>query len=90
MPRCFLRDGLTLNPKYSLVRNIGLDGSGVHCEELDSFGAVLSDRPLSVEGGSLERNSVAYREIGKFLSTQSRAAWRVRQLIKKVLPWLVA
>lgn len=30
----FLADGLCLNPKRSLVRNIGLDGSGIHYNDI--------------------------------------------------------
>ena len=31
----FLNDGLFLYPQYSFVDNIGLDGSGVHCEPIN-------------------------------------------------------
>lgn len=31
------RQGLCINPYRSLIRNIGLDGSGVHCGETDDF-----------------------------------------------------
>ena len=32
----FLRDGLVLYPKRTLVRNLGFDGSGVHCHDDDT------------------------------------------------------
>lgn len=39
----FRRDGLTLYPRKSLVRNIGFDGSGVHCKNLGNDELLLDD-----------------------------------------------
>jgi hypothetical protein len=44
----FLADKLTLYPGRSLVRNIGVDGTGEHCSETNVFDCELSDRPISV------------------------------------------
>jgi len=38
----FLNDRLTLYPARSLVRNIGFDGSGTHCDSTDVFNAEQS------------------------------------------------
>jgi hypothetical protein len=37
----FMSDGLSLHPKNSLVKNIGHDGSGVHCSENKFFNSKL-------------------------------------------------
>jgi len=39
----FLRKGLVLFPAYSLVENIGLDDSGVHCSATKDYDVKLSD-----------------------------------------------
>lgn len=44
----FLADMLTLYPGKSLVRNIGLDGSGEHCDVSDVFDSVLFEDELKV------------------------------------------
>ena len=80
----FLRDGLTLNPKYSLVRNIGLDGSGEHCEELDSYEAAVSKRPLKVDVEKLEPDPEAHRQISQFLALQSGTLWRFKRWFRRI------
>lgn len=46
----FLRQKLSLYPAQSLVRNIGIDGSGVHCADwrIDPFSVELADAPVPV------------------------------------------
>lgn len=44
----FLADKLTLYPGRSLVRNIGIDGSGTHCGESDSHDVELSKTPIDL------------------------------------------
>jgi hypothetical protein len=44
----FLRNMVCLYPGISLVRNIGLDGSGTHCEATDSAPASISYDPLTI------------------------------------------
>jgi hypothetical protein len=44
----FLADKLTLYPGVSLVRNIGVDGTGEHCSATSSFDCELSSRPISL------------------------------------------
>lgn len=40
----FLEDQYTLYPTQSLVQNIGMDGTGVHCDDTDYFDAPLSSK----------------------------------------------
>jgi len=45
---CFLAERYTLHPGRSMVRNIGLDYSGEHCEPSCALEAVLTDNPLPI------------------------------------------
>ena len=51
----FLRQMLTLYPACSLVRNIGIDGSGVHCADwkIDPYWVELADEPIRVDQAPL-------------------------------------
>ncbi len=40
--RVILDEGVCINPYDSLIRNIGLDGSGVHCGDTDQYDVKLS------------------------------------------------
>jgi len=66
----FLRGGLTLWPKYSLVRNIGLDGSGTNCHSIDDFDVETLDEPLSVRGVPVRHNNAAYDAMVSFFRAQ--------------------
>jgi hypothetical protein len=41
----FLKEGLCLHPANSLVRNIGMDGTGVNCGASDAYDVGLGDTP---------------------------------------------
>jgi len=45
----FLQNKLTLYPGRSLVRNIGLDSSGVHCNSTDSFDIEITNNPVTLQ-----------------------------------------
>lgn len=45
----FLNDMVTLYPGRSLVRNIGHDNSGVHCNKTNQFDVCLSESEIKVE-----------------------------------------
>ncbi|MBF0123430.1 MAG: glycosyltransferase [Candidatus Omnitrophica bacterium] len=84
----FLEDLLTLNPGVSLVRNIGLDGSGTHCGIGSSFVGMLADRPIHLERIAVEECRMArwglvsyYRQKGQ--SRFARLGERMRGLWKK-------
>lgn len=46
----FLRQKLSLYPAHSMVRNIGIDGTGVHCAawKIDPFSVELAGEPMTV------------------------------------------
>lgn len=45
----FLQERLTLYPGTSLIRNIGLEGSGTHCGASNAFDVKLAQNPISVK-----------------------------------------
>ena len=45
----FLKNKLTLYPGRSLVRNIGLDSSGVHCDSTDLFDVEIATKPVTLQ-----------------------------------------
>lgn len=61
----FLKDKLTLCPGRSLVCNIGLDASGIHCGSTNSFNAVITNRPIKLTNIPIEENIFVLREIEK-------------------------
>ena len=44
----FLKNKLTLYPKYSLIQNIGMDGTGIHSYQTNKFRVKLRNKPLNL------------------------------------------
>ena len=44
----FLKNKLTLYPKYSLIQNIGMDGTGIHSYHSNKFRVKLRNKPLNL------------------------------------------
>lgn len=61
----FLADKLTLYPGKSLIRNIGLDGTGTHCGDSNSHDVELSPKSLNVKAEP-EADPVAYEAFADF------------------------
>lgn len=66
----FLKGGLTLYPRASLVSNIGFDGSGTHCASEQTADA-LSDSEIT-QFPSVELNTVVTRQVFDHLRLQNR------------------
>ncbi len=62
----FLRGKLTLHPHVSVVRNIGLDGSGTHCAPTSSWESETSSGRLDLEGIDREHSDEALAEYARF------------------------
>jgi hypothetical protein len=63
----FLRDGLTLNPAFSLINNIGHDGTGVHSGKNNMYSVNISQQPVSKFPDQITEHPEAYAFIKKFL-----------------------
>jgi hypothetical protein len=79
----FLNDKLTLYSGRSLVHNIGMDGSGVHCSVTNTFSSQVANTPIVFNPISIEENLPVKQEIAKFFK-QTRLSLPVR-IIRKVL-----
>lgn len=78
---CFVRDLLTLYPGQSLVENIGLDGSGVHCPAGDSSiasGSFQWREPPAVEESNEAREQFK-RYFARYLGFWSRLGQLARR-----------
>lgn len=82
----FLKDRLTLYPGRSLVRNIGIDESGTHCETTDKYDTDVSREPVRIERITLKENRAA-REAFKtfFRSLQSSLFQRALARINRMM-----
>ncbi len=81
----FLAGRLTLYPGRSLVRNIGLDGSGVHCGRTPLLDSSLSETPIDLSQVPVEP-SVAAREAFREHFRETRSGTmrsRLRDLLRR-------
>lgn len=65
---CFLKNKLHLFPGVSLVRQIGIDGSGTHCTTTDSTYDLmkLCMSPINIKDIKVEENIIMYNIFTKF------------------------
>ncbi len=63
----FLRDGLVLYPKTSLIRNIGHDGSGMNCIEIEDFKKQEIAEKVNIKKIPLIENERARRGVTRFM-----------------------
>ncbi len=64
----FAAKGLCLYPGQSLVQNIGMDGSGMHCRASSQFDICLSESAAWHFSDQIEESPVARNEIRSFFS----------------------
>jgi len=69
----FLQEKLTLYPGCSLVHNIGLDGSGVHCSGDSAYTGSLAACPVRVGGIEVTENQLAREAIVNFYRRTRRS-----------------
>jgi hypothetical protein len=62
----FLAGKLTLYPNRSFVQNIGLDGSGTHCDENMDFDVKISQVPQSLDKVIVQESAEGYQAYSKF------------------------
>jgi len=72
----FLRSGLSLHPRVSFVKNIGHDGSGVHCgESLDFDTELASVYPIKFESKS-DESPIARQALIEYFNSVKSPLWR--------------
>lgn len=80
----FLKNGLTLFPQKSLVNNIGLEGSGVHCPASDFAGSEITETEVQ-HFSSVEPNAAVERSVEAYLHGKRERG--MRAFIKRGLGW---
>ncbi|AEJ61879.1 sugar transferase [Spirochaeta thermophila DSM 6578] len=78
----FQHQGLCLNPSVSYVKNIGLDGSGMHCGHTHWFDTSLNMKKEIDFPSMIEENSLAVARIKRFY--RQRRGSLFLQIVRKV------
>lgn len=79
----FLNDWLCLFPKYSLVENIGFDGSGIHCAASNEYKTQAYQSFVNIDTSlPLEVSKIAYQHHVDFFQQSPPSKWR--QIITKI------
>jgi hypothetical protein len=82
----FLADKLQLSPGTSLVRNIGFDGSGIHCVESDRYAVSLAERPINIEKQRSEPSNEARAALIRYyIKTRRTIFERVKNRLSRLI-----
>ncbi|WDE95959.1 glycosyltransferase family A protein [Lentisphaera profundi] len=77
----FLHNKLGLYPGISLVHNIGVDGTGVHCPSLAEFDVSLRKEPISYFPRELQEDAYARGIVAKHLGGYSSFTSRLKRFV---------
>lgn len=85
----FQQNGLCLNPRQSYVDNIGVDGSGVNCGQIDLYKTHLNNNKEIHFTSDLIEDTLAVNQVKIFCKSKkksviSRGKNKLLQLIKKI------
>ncbi|WP_282045267.1 glycosyltransferase family 2 protein [Roseibium album] len=83
----FKQSGLCLNPHVSYVRNIGFDGSGVHCnvDEFRNKKRKLNLEPNIEYPEILAEDHAAFEYLKKFYTLKKKKPGKVEKIKRKIL-----
>jgi hypothetical protein len=82
----FLKDRLTLYPGRSLVKNIGTDASGTHCDMTALYDTQISRDPVEIMDIPIEENTLARGEFERYLKkTKPGLGVRVKEMAAQFL-----
>ncbi len=79
----FLAEKLTLYPGKSLVQNIGIDGSGTHCADMNQFDTNVAMEKVLIEKIPIEENPKVRKKVASFLKPQRSFIEKIRHKISK-------
>jgi hypothetical protein len=79
----FLHAKLTLYPGRSLIRNIGNDNSGTHCEDTSAFDTEVSDTRIEISNIPVVESITALKAIENHFKSLKQSA--ARRLLNKLL-----
>jgi len=81
--KIFLNKGLCLNPTVSFVRNIGFDGTGVHCDKSSVFSnETLCEKDIDFSTISIKENKTALKKIVAYYKKKRKSL--LIRAIKKI------
>ena len=66
----FMNNGLTLSPTKSLIKNIGNDNSGIHCDETDDYDVSISNEKVEYFESDIVENKILYKRLQVFFAAQ--------------------
>lgn len=75
----FKQNGLTLWPRDSIAANVGMDGSGEHCDPTKTFYVDISEIYIEKFPNIIEENVEAGKAVGEWLSCKNldgKPLWR--------------
>lgn len=81
---CYLANKLTLYPGKSLVKNIGLDGSGEHCGPSKVMATEASLIPVRVEKIPVEVNLTVYSKYCNHFASDRLGIPRLKAIVERV------
>lgn len=80
----FVQNRLTLYPGTSLVKNIGLDGSGANCGKSDKFNVSLAQRSIEIKKIPVSENIEAKANIIRYFRDLTKPPSLVRMALSKL------
>lgn len=83
----FIDNGFCLHPGMSLVRNIGHDGSGVHCSYNSVFDKQKLTDSIEIERIELEESLLARKVFREFYMNQNKISYKER-IIKYISKYI--
>jgi glycosyltransferase involved in cell wall biosynthesis len=85
---CFLNKMLTLHPGKSLVKNIGFDGTGEHCNTDNTYDTELSSNNIILELQSILESEIGHKIYKEFFYQNLKPTF-VKRLKRKVKSFLL-
>lgn len=83
----YLNNMYTLYPGFSLIQNIGIDGSGIHSGETDKFDVILRQTKIDLHKLNVEENLKAKKIMANYfrwLKSENKENL-IKRIIKKVI-----
>ncbi len=82
----FKNNGLVLHPSRSMTKNIGHDGSGIHCTNVDSDHTELYEKEIKYFEKNITNNDLAVQIIQDYnISVKPTLVSRVKNKIKRII-----
>lgn len=81
----FRRGGLALHPGCSLVKNLGFDGSGVHCNVDSRFEVTLAKEPVNLLPDEIRESELALQAMIEYRRRNSGQQFSIRSRFRRLL-----